>query len=216
MHTKSVFKKQTKVDKSLARFLHDLQSKTEHHTNDECLLIYTCHKRGGKIFHGHPNYRGGGPWKDWAIFDWGKGHGELPGHIACFVDLCTLDNAHIQHGGIDLEPGVYAVVESMEFEPAEDQPRSELFRSLRKEVVWQDEAANKISKRTYYLANTEAIVDSCCVIPDIGGPCNRYFQVEPRTEWASMFEEWLVQKHEPIEALESDEEEEIESDDSNG
>ena len=36
-------------------------------------------------------------------------------------------------------------------------------------------------------------------MPDIGGPPNRYYVVEPRGNWAGVFIEWLVSKKEDVE-----------------
>ena len=38
-------------------------------------------------------------------------------------------------------------------------------------------------------------MDPCCVIPDIGGPANRYFVVQPRNSWAGLFVKWVEEPH---------------------
>jgi hypothetical protein len=147
-------------------------------------------------FRGHPNHRGNGPWKDWAIIDWG-GEGQLPSHIWCFVDLSGLPSGKstIAHGGIDLRDGVYAVVEVAQYdEDVEEQIKSDLFTPLLVEVVGI--AVDGEVCRKFYLANTDAIVGPCCVIPDIGGRKNAYFQAKSRTEWPKEFVSWLLQPHE--------------------
>ena len=69
----------------------------------------------------------------------------------------------------------------------------------------------------FYLADTNAIVDPCCVIPDEGGEVNAFFQVKNRTKWSQMFQDWVNRPHrEDDEVLESDtedEEEEYDDDD---
>ena len=72
------------------------------------LDIRTEHKRDGKLFRGHPNYRGTGQWNDWAVFDWNE-EGELPCHIMGFVDLRDLpDGFSFNYGGIDgISKGIY-------------------------------------------------------------------------------------------------------------
>ena len=52
-----------------------------------------------------------------------------------------------------------------------------------------------VDERTFYLADKEAFVGPCCVIPDIGGPSNRYFVVKPRNEWAAEFIHWIEDPH---------------------
>ena len=68
------------------------------------------------MFHGHPNFRGDGPWRDWATIDWGTTEGELPCHIWCFVSLENMPTGRdsLEFGGIRLRDGVYAVVECAE------------------------------------------------------------------------------------------------------
>ena len=49
--------------------------------------------------------------------------------------------------------------------------------------------------RTYELADTEAFLKPVAMIPDIGGPANRFFRVLPRTEWHLPFIAWLDANH---------------------
>ena len=49
--------------------------------------------------------------------------------------------------------------------------------------------------RKFYLANVESIVSPLCVVPDIGGKGNRYFQVRPKAEWAQQFIAWVEDDH---------------------
>jgi len=57
------------------------------------------------------------------------------------------------------------------------------------------EGLDDTPNRKFYLADTEALVGPCIVIPDIGGDPNEYFQVKPRTEWAQEFLCWLRRPH---------------------
>ena len=41
----------------------------------------------------------------------------------------------------------------------------------------------------------QAIHDVACVVPDIGGPLNRCFFVQPRPRWSKMFVEWVKAPH---------------------
>ena len=186
--------KRTMLNCDLLEFLVQLQDKVEDHLPEDYLPIYTRHKRGSQIFHGHPNYRGLGPWNDWAIFDWGPGYGRLPCHIHCFVELNRLPTGResIHHGGIKLKDGVFAVVESAAYLVDNEELRqSEFFVSLDKEVEELSQDRTHCIKRRFYLADTEAIYGPCCVVPDIGGDANAYFLVHPRSDWPKMFEQWL-------------------------
>ena len=188
--------KDTLINIELIDFLCSLQDKVLDCIPDSFLQIYTMHTRNDQIFHGHPNYRGQGPWKDWVIVDWGRRHGKTPCHIHCFVDLENgdFDRKRLEHGGVALRKGVYAVVEASQYENNEAEiKRSDLFVPLLKDVDGMD--GNDVKGRLFFLADTQAFEKPCCVIPDIGGPPNRYFLVKPRTEWAGLFTKWLDDPH---------------------
>ncbi len=177
-------------------FLHELQEKVRPYLGDDFLPIFTCHKRGGQIFRGHPHFRGGGPWKDWAWVNWGAGYGKLPCHIWCFVNLVGLQTTRpvLRHATTRLENMVYAVVETTTEETDEDViTKSDIFMPIRKEVdVGPD---GTVTKRHFYLADSDALVDPCCAIPDLGGPVNWYFVVMPRTKWPEQFIKWVEDPH---------------------
>jgi hypothetical protein len=52
-----------------------------------------------------------------------------------------------------------------------------------------------VLKRHFFLADTSAFVAPCSVVPDIGGPSNRYFVVKSRTEWPVDFVHWVRDPH---------------------
>ena len=192
---RSKHKAKTRWNIMLIEFLLALQNKMQASGRTDSLPVYTEHRRNGSIFRGHPNYRGKGGWKDWVWVDWGH-HGRLPSHIWCFVELEGMPRGQhtINHGGIALKDGVYAVVETVTLEEDNHEiGRSDLMMPVRKDVAL-DEAGNA-SERAFYLADTEAFIDVCCVIPDIGGPPNRYFVVKPKNQWADLFIVWLNDPH---------------------
>jgi hypothetical protein len=210
--TRSKNADKTSWNASLVEFLVELQAKVLDQLPINSMQICTQHKRDAQIYRGHPNYRGKGPWKDWVWVDWGE-EGDLPCHIWCFVDLEGLPGGGqpIDHGGIRVLPGVYAVVETAYFDPTDnDAGRSDLMMSVRKEVG-QDGAGN-VTKRHFYLANTCAFLRPCSVIPDIGGPTNKYFVVASRSDWAKEFLKWvdLPHRNDEMDPMSSDEEEEDE------
>ena len=178
-------------------FLNELQRKVIANIPDLYLPVLTAHKRGDTMFRGHPNFRCEGPWKDWALVDWGAGEGTLLSHIWCFVSLSQMPigNQRIQHGGITLKDGVYAVVEVAQYDTnTQEQTKSDLFTPLLLETKGIDSDGDVVGRR-FFLADTSAIVGPCCVIPDIGGPTNAYFQVKNRTQWSKEFISWLKQPH---------------------
>ena len=195
-------------------FLNSLQNLVIEHIPDSFLPIMSQHQRGSHTFYGHPNFRSSGPWKDWALIDWGTGWGILPSHVWCFIGLRNMPkgNQKLEYGGVTLQDGVYAVVEVADYvKDDEAAAQSDLFIPLELEVKGMD-ADGDVEGRRFYLANTEAIVGPCCVIPDIGGPTNAYFQVKPRREWSDMFVTWLKEPHNQDVMLFSDEESDDEED----
>ena len=197
--TRGKYRESTKLNKQLLDFLLDLQDLVMPHIPGQELQIHTRHVRfhrdGKDFFHAHPNFRGGGPWNDWAFIDWGD-WGVLPSHIHCFVDLEDFPKTglKIDFGGIRLSAGTYAVVESAQYEEDEDGVfKSDLFLPILKDVESFKDGG--VDKRIFYLANVDAITDTASVVPDIGGPPNRYFFIHPRSKWAQDFVDWVKKPH---------------------
>ena len=192
MNTRSKFLDSTQWSTDVIHFLYALQEQIP----TEKLQIATCHRRNGQVFRGHPNYRGKGPWKDWVMVDW-EGYGELPSHIWCFVILENMPEGQntVHYGGIPLKDGVFAVVETTILEDDDEiYGQSDLMTPYLKDGIEVNDAGT-VTDRTFYLADTEAFLDPCCMIPDLGGPSNRYFCVLPRNQWAQKFIEWVEAKH---------------------
>ena len=213
LHTRSKFAAKTAWNIDLLEFLVDMQTEVDGYLRSDSMPIFTCHRRSGQVFRGHPNFRGKGPWKDWVWVDWGPGYGRLPSHIWCFVKLEGMPTGGntIHYGGIPLKDGVFAVVEATTFvEEMAQVGNSDLMIPVVKDV--QLDGDGSILQRTFYLADTEAFMDPCCVIPDLGGPSNRYFVVKPRNQWAGEFVRWLEDPHnldemEPLKGSESEDDE---------
>lgn len=142
-----------------------------------------------------------------------------------------IDQQRVEYGGILVKEGTHAVVESAEYledsdyfdekelgstrkmsrkkisawkdkkrtEGKVERIHSELFVPIKKEVGLIED--QEVKERIYYLADTEAFVDTCTVVPDIGGPPNMYFFVRPRSQWSNLFTEWLEQPHKYDEKL---------------
>ena len=172
------------------QFLWELKDLLAREYPTASMKIFTEHRRDKQIFHGHPNYRGGGPWRDWVVVNWGGGWGKLPCHIACFVVLDGITNPRhtVEHGGVQLRSGTYGVVESTTYEEGDLEVSNDLFKPVRKDV-------NPDKHRVYYLADVSAFEAPCCCIPDLGGPSNRYFHVQSRSKWAHFFTDWIQSPH---------------------
>ena len=203
--SKSKFQEKTQMSADLVDFLCGLQEAISEYLPEHILPIHTEHVRGASIFYGHPNFRGQGPWKDWAVVDW-TGFGQLPCHIHCFVDIQNAPGGanSLEYGGIVLRDNVYAVVESASYENIEEEIRkSDLMVPILKDVQGIDEHGS-VTGRVFYLADTEAFVRPCAVVPDIGGPPNRYFLVKQRSQWHKEFIVWVERPHNEDEMSDSD------------
>ena len=153
--------------------------------------------RKGVLFRG-TSYFNGGVWRDWVKVNWGD-EGVLPNKIWGFIDLASGDTGKLStvtYGGVSLTPSVYAIVESTNYENygENEDPQSDMFRPIR--TIVGGIANNKVTSLVFYLADVEAFVEPVAVVPDIGGPPNRYFAVKARAEWAADFELFLEDDHE--------------------
>ena len=104
---------------------------------------------------------------------------------------------------------MYAVVEGAEYDTdLVATTKSDLFVPLLLEMGDENEDGHHFRK--FYLASTEVFVGPSCVVPDIGGKKNAYFQVKSQSEWAKEFIWWLEAPHQDDVIVYSDEEKEAE------
>ena len=212
--TRSKFAAKAAWNRVLLEFLVALQDRIRAYLPTEHMPIFTCHRRDGQVFRGHPHYRGKGPWRDWVWVNWGR-DGRYACQIWCFLVLEGMPKGRnaIHYGGIPLADGVYAVVETANVEADKTElGRSDLMTPICKDVEVDEDGY--VQERTFYLADTEAFEDPCCVIPDLGGPSNRYFVVKPRNQWAQEFIRWVEDPHsldemDPLDETEEEVEEEV-------
>lgn len=191
MVSSSMYKDSTQMNSGLVDWLAELQdllNKKNLLSNGQ-LRIYTRIKRGGASFRGHPNYRGLGPWRDWAWYDFGT-IGRFLMHMWCFVVLPDMKGECIEYGGIVMEEGIFAVAEGAKLIRNDPSFASmDLICAIKKEVVFDED--QQVVGKTFYLADTDAIVAPACVVPNIGGPPHHYFYIEPREKWSGFFLRWL-------------------------
>jgi hypothetical protein len=176
------------VETGFVNFVAGLQNIVEYSIGS--IAVRTEHSRNGETFRAHIKYRGD-VWRDWVEVDWGDEWGKLPNKIWGFVDLSYVPEEINEHyGGLDLKPGVYAIVESAAYYDAGPALQtSEMFAPIRKEV---GKIVNGcVTEMKFYLADVEAFVAPLAVIPDIGGLPNDYLVVKNREEWKEDFEAWL-------------------------
>ena len=205
--TKKMDKKhEIAIEKDLIDFMGGLNLAVSHHVSS--VTMQTLHRRKGQIFRADNNYRDT-VWRDWALIDWGN-EGKLPNKLWGFVDLSALpDSCRVTYGGVRLYSGNFAIVENASFlEDEMEVELSEIFVPIEKHLAVSTE--NTSARLQLYLADVEAIVEPIAVVPDIGGPSNRYFYVKDREEWRKDFEEFL-EKPLDIEAEISDDEASVSS-----
>lgn len=174
------------------------------------LTMSSLYTRDGVIFRADVDHHGR-IWRDWILVDWGS-YGALPCKVYGYVDLSSLPPDltganRIRAGGLDnVAPGVYAIVESVVL--SDEENNSDLMVAMTTEV--SHIADGRVAKLRFYLADVEAILDTCIVVPDIGGPPNSYFWLKSPDDWANIFEAWLDAPHQNdvIEEEESEDEEE--------
>ena len=101
-------------------------------------------------------------------------------------------------------------------EAEDDTDTTSLMVPILKDTVLNGDG--EVDKRTFFLADTEAFLDPCCVIPDIGGPSCKYFVVQPRNQWAERFEKWANLPHtlDEMDVLVKPEEESMPQEEGNG
>jgi len=150
---------------------------TEHHRCDEHNTKY--------IFRGHPLYRGKA-WHDWAYFSWYDGDNsnstdgeringnqhdtlEIPGRIYFFLDATNMVTEHPEY-----EPGLYAIIESLDKTPT-SVPGSKIVKR------------SSISRPgRFHVCHTDTIVSVAFVIPNIGFE-NEYYIIDPPSDWPAYF-----------------------------
>ena len=77
----------------------------------------------------------------------------------------------------------------------EENTRSDLFTPIELMVEGIDPKDGEVTGRMFFLAEVEAFDGVCCVVPDIGGKSNGYFQVKNRDQWSGLFANWLKRAH---------------------
>lgn len=193
-------KSEIMMETAIIDFMLDLNDAVNVHCGE--VQMFSEHKRRGKIFRANASYRKL-VWRDWVWVDWGT-HGVLPNKIWGFVDLRKLPaNSGIDLGGLsNLEPAIYAIVESSSL--AEDAISSELVEAYDTDCEY--DAQGRVTGLTFYLADVEAFKETAIVVPDIGGPSNRYLVIKSRANWRDLFIEWLESdpKYDIIDDLEDE------------
>jgi len=181
-----------KIQKDFVQFCESLGGKVQQHL--KTLTIYSTLKQNSIIYRGTHNH-GGKAWRDWVMVNWGD-EGVQPNKIWGFVDLRKIpENSAISHGGLaPIAPAIYAIVETSELEKEEVQKNSEIFECTLLRIG--NFRHQMVSTLEFSLVDVDAFDGPAVVVPDVGGPPNKYLLLRSREQWRNDFEAWLDDEHE--------------------
>ncbi len=159
--------------------------------------------RGGRyIFRAHPAYRGGTFWHDWAMFQWGEDGGEIqlvPGQIVTFVYLSLSDIQLLEHNEhvVGSEPGLYAMVESLEEALPPSQKYTHLTCKSSKNLTDQQRLQRRnaripLTRSNTYLVPVDTIYEPIAAIPNAGGADGEFLFIRPVDDWGFEFSKILI------------------------
>ena len=181
------------LPEDFTQFLVQLGNKTDEYS--QSLTVYSMFKsKEGIIYRGTHSFHGN-EWRDWVQVNW-ENLGPQPNKIWGFVDLTILPkDSKVSHGGIkEIEPAIYAIIESGEVKPHKNMPDSELFVPLVLNVGKFHHL--KVSSLDFLLVDVETFDGPLVVVPDVGGQANRYLQLNSQEQWRKDFELWLEGENE--------------------
>jgi len=92
----------------------------------------------------------------------------------------------------NIKPATHAIVEAT-VEGNEGVAGSESFDVLTTEVSEFEDGS--VTKLKFYLADVDAFMEPCAVVPNVGGPNNSCFWLEPKARWSKLFIQWLHAPH---------------------
>ena len=161
------------------------------------VVVWSDHRHDGMIFHGHPKYRSGEAWNDWAMIKWqttetgkdglsidieshfeGQIYGFVDLHDTCALDFCFYGDRFLpvlQERG----PAIYAIINSVMSLSQETFNLS----VVRKGVL--EMGCN--GRRTFCLVDVETISDVAFGVFNIGGPVGEVLFLERQQIWANHF-----------------------------
>ena len=154
----------------------------------------------GNIFRSHPSYRTEAPWHDWAMIRWidnrdnNRREDIVPARIFAFFEITE----EMIVPGSSTSSGIWMVVSSLCYDPCSS------FDTIERMEGYQESYFNSISIATkwkidrdipgihkFWIVNTENIVDTAYVLPDIDKECNLsrdyVIVVKKKKEWKDFF-----------------------------
>ena len=188
------------IAKDFVDFVTELGKKVDEYLS--CIVIHSTIKHKGMTIRGTHSYSKK-EWRDWVMVDWASSNRSTstsesrPCKVWGFVDLRALParNNAISHGGLSpITPGIYAIVEMAENVIVRGRAKSEIFQSV---LLRVGRLVNrKVTQLLFHLVEVDSIDGTAVVVPDVGGPANRYMLLDSREEWNENFKLWLASEHE--------------------
>ena len=170
---------------------------------DSQIQACTEHNRSGVIFRGHPAYRGGKGWYDWALFQWQSPNENepdmfVPGHIITFLELrqCQLDKLEISEYVIGDQPGVYVLIESLE-EELPDPIEHHRVVTIAGKCLTAGQRKQRRNQRldmrrsNILLVTAECIYEPISAIPNFGGKHGEYIFIRSPETWGDCFTDYI-------------------------
>jgi hypothetical protein len=137
-----------------------------------------------------------------ALFQWGEPGGEtslVPGHIVTFLHLplCDIqlleDNEHV----VGSEPGLYAMVESLEEPLKTSEKYTRLTCMSSKNLTGQQrlqrrQAQIPLTRSNTYLVPVDTIYEPIAAVPNAGGLDGDFLFIRPVDDWGFKFSKILT------------------------
>jgi len=170
---------------------------------DSRIQACTKHNRSGIIFRGRPAYRGGQGWYDWALFQWQSPNENerdmfVPGHIITFLELRQdqLDKLEISEYVIGHQPGVYALIESLEEELTDPTEHHRVVTIAGKSITagQRKQRCNQrldMRRSNILLVTAECIYEPISAIPNFGGERGEYIFIRSPETWGDCFTDYI-------------------------
>ena len=162
------------------------------------LTVWSEYRCDGILFCGHPRFRSGQAWNDWAMIEWptlvvckdGESHIvhlDVEGQIYGFIDLQTLQSFDFDmfHKRVisALQEGrhpIYAIIHSLKRAAIATFPKS----VVRKGEL---ECCDCDGSRKLRLVDTKAISDVAFGVPNIGEHAKDFLFLKQQVAWADYF-----------------------------
>ena len=157
----------------------------------------TEYHRDDLIFRAHPNYKGTGPWFDWAMFKWELEDGDtidIPGQIVMFLWIPGLNEPiEMDERSSIQEEGLYALVESCSTAMPHVSNCNRIYELKDKKVITVKKRRkyHEVSDKCLYLVSVDTINNAIASVPNLGSKEFDFIVLRPSTEWHKGFTHYI-------------------------